>query len=195
MNIGSNSFVGNNKDADIERLPMAGVFRSWRKIVGLVAMLLASIAMLAWIRTAVISDVIQVCVKSLYRRDQYDIHHIGSFAGRVRWIRLTSVVRMRAFTMNTVPANEVWDDPYKHVPDVTRWQWGGFDFGRGKPMEDSSMVVWSIPYWSIVWPFLLVSLLLLCGRQVRPKSEVASAETRDQSDRIFRIKQGGQGAT
>ena len=107
MYLRSNSFVGNNEDAGAERLPMAGVFRSWRKIVGLVAMLLASIFMLAWIRTAVISYVIQVCVKSLYRRDQYDIHHIGSFAGRVRWIRLTSVLRLRAFLIDTAPANKV----------------------------------------------------------------------------------------
>lgn len=155
---------------------MAEFFRGWKRKVGVVTLVLACLLTAAWIRSSVIYD-------SVYGIGSVPEYRIGSMFGLV----CIFVVRSEDTSPDACsdphwisgkasdlfnPATQERFDPMQHSTPNWRRDFAGFHFGEGRSnLQMSSQETWrccSLPYWSIVLPFTLISVWLLLSGQTKP---------------------------
>jgi len=146
-----------------------GFFDGWRQKVGCVLLVIAALFSSAWVRSLVIRDIFTWTFVDA---------KIGvvakSHKGTIGWLRIS-------------PAFSKQDDGWKFDNDFRgnvfdtwidldgvadhlkrRWQWVEFDFGAASwvdetmaPDDHNSIIVFIVPYWSIVLPVTLLSAYLI----------------------------------
>jgi hypothetical protein len=149
-------------------------FRGWRRKAGLVTLVISVALVGAWMRSAIIADVIQ-----LKHEDSYQF--IGSMLGSMRWSRWTSPSVsgpqhswVPSFVWDSHDANAFQGDAFEEAEVDWRWKWLGFEFLHATIRRPSGMngqtSRWSVPYWSLVLPLTVVSAWLLISKPRAAKS-------------------------
>jgi hypothetical protein len=169
---------------DESRVVLLGVrsvgefFKSWRRKVGCVALVMALAAFGAWMRSHVKHDVVMLPSGN-------DIYCVESMWGQMEFGRVTPQKNRRAVASwnSTDISNANWNhldengnpEAVDYVSEMDliewRWAWGGFRFGAGSS-PDYRTEDYQLPYWSLTFPLTILSayLILWKPRPQQPES-------------------------
>lgn len=144
-------------------------FKSWKRKVGIVTLLLACIFCAGWIRGFFVEDVWQPPTGTLERGIRTDAsqHIFRSSAFGIVWEKFEGRNDTKFGWQSgwgTAPASPIDEMDNKAIGDIRwRWRWAGFDF-RDSQRNDILHRRRKIPYWPIVLPLTLLSGYLLLGK-------------------------------
>lgn len=161
---------------------MREVFKTRRKTLGIVSLLLALSFLLGWIRSPQNQDAFQFafgsslmtfasnqnglwCVRSQLPGDVYQPTRLEAASGS-----FSLPGRRKPFS----------DDPFAHL---SGWDWTtswrvdscGFHFAeyrKNNRLTGVSLSFWIIPHWVIIWPLTMTSAYLLCCNSRRRNGTV-----------------------
>ena len=165
---------------------MREFFHGWRRKAGCVALVMACLLMVVWVRSLFVLD------KFLFSQKQ-SVHAISSMDGNCSWLSVTpfSDVIPSGWSLQPrwVPSPLTENSRRNHncfdwngIDIHWRWHWDGFNFGAissetfGTPPNDtyiSRHEIWQIPYWFIILPLTLLSAYLILWK---PRKRTAVAE-------------------
>lgn len=151
---------------------MAEFFRGWKRKTGVVALLLACLFTVAWVRSEDMKDVLH------FRRTlNPDSHRIVSFRGGMTWDRRTMDSGDTWSTHWRCNRIDPLDSFFTDIPGrITDWQWSGFGFeaGESHDLEVSHwrLAWWTIPHHAVVTALTVLSAWLLLSK---PSTEEPSA--------------------
>lgn len=141
-------------------------FKSLRRKIGIVTLVMACVCFVAWIRSFQKMD-------RVIRSSNGALSSVTLYHGSLYWFRVTpsegeTSTRWRSSDAPTAPIS-VWQD----YEPTSRLNWCGFDFGAGRSKNGSEIVLnlWAIPCWSIVLPLTLLSAWFLLSKPRTGKPE------------------------
>lgn len=151
---------------------MGVFFKPWRRKIGCVTLVIASIFAISWARSFLVKDEFSIRIKP-----GVTMHFISN-RSRFAWKTVTiddpaSIKFQIAFYFATPAKDALF---YRHGDE--RWIWRsnhfGFEFGRfdfeGAPWVEE---LWILPCWSVVVPLTLLSAWLLIFKPRYPKPTVS----------------------
>lgn len=148
---------------------MMAPFKTRRQKIGLVVLTLASVVMMAWIRSHLRYDMLlfawgdnTYCLESAW--GAFDIGIVRQPDNRTRSQWKSNI--LDAATWNPRDSNDypALEDHLSELEAIDwRWDWGAFHFGAGHTKQYRS-VDYTFPYWSIVVPLTALSMCLLLLR-------------------------------
>lgn len=141
---------------------MVEFFRSWKRKLGVVALVMAGLFAGAWVRSLVCSDAVFVASKGGKR-----VYTLRTFHNCFVWEAVESQFDVMTtdgwhYTRGRSPRH----DALIQFQDYQwRWTWNGFDLGehRFEPLA-WERTYWTVPYWSIVLLLILTSAWLLLSK-------------------------------
>ena len=147
---------------------MAEFFRGWKRKVGMLTLLLACVFMAGWLRSPIVSDVLNIPT------GKHSFIGLASSGGSLGWARC----HFRNPAKSNMSAHPFWEkDKYTHSLinltlfdiDGLKWRWRCFGFGFYEgSIDDGDNGYWmnclQIPYWSIVVSLTLLSSHLLLSK-------------------------------
>ena len=155
---------------------MGDFFKPWRRKIGVVTLVFASLVTGGWVRSLTVREVISIPLQ-----DSEEIFFSSNH--NLSWLRHSVppggqrllVSRKAVFPQWHVLALLIND----YVDIKWRWSWGGFRRGEVLVRTVSAGTVWMIPYWFLVVPLTLLSayLLLVKPRVAKPKTIVDSCRS------------------
>lgn len=142
---------------------MSEWFKSWRTKVGLVTLVFACGVASAWVRS--FSGVDYAIARSVGGSS----YHIESRRGTVECARRSPGVRGPRFSYGRVLFDEADDDEYdfwEHLKIRWRVTLLGFDFGAGNNTGGTIRTIesWTVPYWAITAPLIILSAWSLLSK-------------------------------
>lgn len=129
---------------------MREFFKGWRRKLGCVALVMAMILIVGWMRSAVYEDVIRFWVSN----DR--IQMFFSSRGTLSWWGWSDVNLWPpeiAWWYYAIPENGIG---IEFPPDVARRR-----YRYSEPVDRSRFACWSVPYWWLVAPLTLLSAYLI----------------------------------
>ena len=139
---------------------MREFFKPWRRKLGLLTLMMACVAMAAWIRSEAIED--NLVLGGSWSHD-LSYPHLDSYRGGLNWYLSSAQLDQEGW--HSVPLGpDVSGDPLRRYtnPHEIKWRWLWFGFDAGKMNFGEAIVSWCrIPYWSIVLPLTALSAFLL----------------------------------
>ena len=150
---------------------MPDEFKSWRRMLGVMTLVLALVFTGAWVRSLLVEDEIQI-------QQSRSVLVIRSINGSMWWLWQCESFNSEPFARYTSPARIAFDE--------FSGQWGlratlcgkkrgsTFFFGSGELSGSGpaspKLELWVVPYWPFVFPLTLISVLLLLSRPRARKS-------------------------
>lgn len=151
---------------------MKAFFAPWERKLGVLTLMMACTLTLSWLRSDVIRDAIRL-EPSFYWPQLPWYGEIVSLEGSLGWHRFkmeSGTSEVGADSPVSFSSHKV-KDYYTCTPkieDTLVWQWksGGFGYGTGKThLRGMSAEVWIVPYWLLVSPLTLLSVLQLLSKR------------------------------
>ena len=137
---------------------MPHYFQSWRRILGVMTLVMACVFAVGWVRSLTVNESINLS------SDNFTLHTIYSGESILSWETWRSDTEFdpEGFpnfyeTHNILTRNP---PPYEH-----EIRFFGFRFAEDRVSLDTR--IWEIPYWSIVLPLTLLSAWLLLSKPRR----------------------------
>jgi hypothetical protein len=147
-------------------------FRGWKRKVGVIALALACLFVVGWMRSRHFQDGFNL-PSGVHKKDSF-----FSLSEAIVWARYDETMRDRP--MQSGPFSYRFKGKPFNDPDIKwRWRWHGFGDGED-PTE--GFRIWTYPYWAIVFPLTFVSCYLLLS-QPGSKSSVPQSAVADASSR------------
>ena len=134
---------------------MGDFFKDRRRKTGLVTLAVACVLTVGWMRSYVIQDALLIPA-------QDGFSGIESHGGSLTWFRWSASQPELSFEWISQDA-EFESDPWDQVDIAWRFELAGFRFGAAtaKDSPASRLVLWILPYWSLVLPLTLLSAWLI----------------------------------
>lgn len=137
-------------------------FHGWRRKVGVATLVMACVVMGAWIRSTIITDIVNF-------GGEYPQYRLNSYAGvfEIFVCRPAGDVPRVPRLWKTRVTTEDYD-PIGQGGILWRWDWGGFHFGAAGPtpgFAPEEAQFYAIPYWSITCPLTLLSAYLILWKR------------------------------
>ena len=163
---------------------MSEFFRGWRRKVGVATLLMACVAMAAWLRSESFCDFYSTEIDrdEMRLRRRFDIR---SASGKI-WITTVDVTSAWGVsvtkwgsrtigdsTIRRVRANQKRDTDYTIELDLGSL---GFRFETGQFLQNpvTRITTFTIPYWSITIPLTALSAFLLLSKPRQPNQQKIS---------------------
>lgn len=127
-------------------------FNGWRRKVGCITLLLCVLLITTWIRSLVIGDRIWVPAGNR-------LHEVISADGMLYWW---------AYSETPQPASPKWDAMTFSTPRQGMKALGNHRVFHQK-LAGSGFAEWTVPYWSIATPLVLLSAYLILVKPQRKK--------------------------
>lgn len=144
-------------------------FHGWRRKIGCLALVMALVFVVGWIRSLVVMDVLLVPSGTHTMEHCVSIDHAFVW-GRVRRSDSKSVIPYPVFTTEAPRSL----DSFLERANL-RCDWRGFGFGAGELNVTSAdrlnHTMWIIPYWSLVVPLVALSGYLILSK---PRKQTGS---------------------
>jgi len=139
---------------------MGSYFKSWRRTIGVVTLMLALVFTGGWVRSLSVMDVV------LFGSGKYTMEHCVSVDHSLVWGRL------RTDDSRSIIVFPVWETSGSSNLDAfldranlrCSWRRCGFGVGEMNAGPADRHTIWIIPYWSIVIPLTLLSAWLLLSK-------------------------------
>lgn len=165
---------------------MRGLFRGWKRKVGVVTLLMAVLLIVGWIRSYLVCDTVNI------QTGPFTVQFISSVDALLMWMGIDgrkSWVVPKVHFWETTDSYDLDQNGLNHESRRLDWHNSAvYNFseqwytGAEEPPIEVEMAFWIFPYWSIVLPLTLLSAYLLLGKPRRATamktSEPASAEAR-----------------
>ena len=159
---------------------MSGYFIPLRRKFGIATLAIACVFVAGWMRSLVFIDEIGFVGEERYQR-------LCLMQGAIVWARETPTPKKQSIHDGWVggvlqeqfrkyPTLQGWQSCYPY--DLEMWQISGLGFGYGVSQPAGyKLVVWIVPYWSVVlfWTLLSASLLLSKPNQSKPTARDVAA--------------------
>lgn len=138
-----------------------GPFLGWRRNIGMATLIMTCLLAAGWIRSFRLQDGIN------FPSGKYTMDSLFSLAGALVWASYDEsppeVPRPKGF-FSVRFVGRPFDEP-----DI-EWRWRWWGFGDGK-LKSDSIVLRTIPYWSLITPLTLLSAWLLLFKRCKPTSK------------------------
>ncbi len=150
---------------------MGEFFNGWRRKSGLVTLAMALLSTVAWMRSYVIRDKLEIVPHP------HCLHAIVSGSGRLVWQRLVSTDMPFLhydfpFVLHSSDGPEGDDLAWYRREVEWRLEGSGFDFGAVHSFTGNVRAQFAkVPYWSLVLPLTLLSAWLIL---IKPRKEERS---------------------
>ena len=142
---------------------MREFFRSWKRKVGVVTLVMACVFMAGWVRSNSLQDVVT------FQSGEQAAEYLMSIDGNLVLERVKTRGPSKTDTKWFINKLPIWFGSLKS-PDV-HWHWRCQGFGIGEVTTDrltgTRSTLWSIPYWSLVAPLTMLSAYLLLTKPRR----------------------------
>jgi hypothetical protein len=162
---------------------MGDFFHGWRRKTGIVALAMACLLALGWVRSVTLYDFFSVSVAGTTYR-------VGSMGGTLRLIWMTPAVRWDSFWCSgdltdilqfNVDSNGQREehDEWEGYDVDWRWDFAGCHFGGGSHLKlgENHCAVYALPYPMLVIVLTLVSARLIVHKKRRTSLCPASQQT------------------
>lgn len=147
---------------------MPAYFKPFRRKLGVVVLLVTLVALIEWVRSFYVMDVIMFVANKAN-------HSLISETHGLTWLStgLTDEEYEEAIEESDLPFAVVFDFPQKF--DLRGWtlksSWLGFEKYERKYRKETIDLVQIIPYWSVVTPLTLLSVWLMLSKPRFVKSK------------------------
>ena len=136
---------------------MDDFFKPWRRTIGAVTLVVASMFMGGWVRSLTAFDLLN------WRTNDKSIYFVFSNRGRLSWEGLQETHPAQITLSSFYLTGDATSHDFLENVQVVKWHWKscGFEFGE----TTLRITGWRkafrvIPYWSIVLPLTLLSAYL-----------------------------------